>query len=252
MFEYQKYKDIFNERAGSYHYAMTQWPRARNAEFESLINFSDIDIHHSILDIPSGGGYLSWYFPKEYALLHLETSKEFAEVGRRITPHPILQIEENRIPLADNSIDRVLSLAGMHHIGNKKNIFSEIARVLLPGGKAIIADAYIGSDVARFLDEGVNRYNPMGHSGTYFEDFTLTELSDCGLTIMRADQLHYHWVYSTENDMINYCKNMFGMTHGNNRDIRNAIYQYLGEPLHENNQVKMPWSLYFIVATKIS
>ena len=60
----ETYQAIFNLRANTYHQAMTQWPHARQKEFEIALSFCDLSDNHCIVDIPSGGGYLSKYISK--------------------------------------------------------------------------------------------------------------------------------------------------------------------------------------------
>ena len=65
------YQVIFQKRAADYHYAMQQFPEARKHEFDNLfsgINFEN-EIH--LLDVPSGGGYLRNYTPKNTKLLFI-------------------------------------------------------------------------------------------------------------------------------------------------------------------------------------
>src|SRR5205814_3213379 len=58
---FDTYAEIFEQRAADYHYAMRQSPRARDAEFQVVLE----PIRHAasglICDMPSGGGYLADY-----------------------------------------------------------------------------------------------------------------------------------------------------------------------------------------------
>jgi SAM-dependent methyltransferase len=249
MLEQRGYKDIFNERAESYHRAMQTWPRARDEEFAAIVSLAGIEPQHSILDMHSGGGYLSWYLPEEQELYHLETSSVFAGCGRSGTHHPVLLIDGGQLPFADNSIDRFLSLAGLHHLDDKKPVFREMSRVLKPGGTGVIADAHAGSSTAQFLDQCVHRHNPMGHTGSYLCGDTAGEISSCGLTVTSGETRHYHWNYANEEEMTDYCRQMFGMTRGSRQDIRRGIERHLG-CRRDSGAVKMNWNLHFIRAEK--
>jgi ubiquinone/menaquinone biosynthesis C-methylase UbiE len=49
----------------------------------------------------------------------------------------LLQGDVNRLPLADSSVDTVVTIGGIHHIPDRVRMFSEVRRVLKPGGRFI-------------------------------------------------------------------------------------------------------------------
>lgn len=249
MFGTSHYKDIFNQRAALYHEAMHFLPHARDQEFITLLSLADLQPNQAIIDMPSGGGYLAQYMPVDIKLFHLEISEQFANLAHDITSHPMLLVEENHLPFEDNSIDRFLSLAGLHHIEDKTPIFKEIQRVLKPGGKAVIADAYQGSPVASFLDQCVNEYNPMGHQGIYLSDETINEMCASGLTVTSSDPYQYIWQFPSLEHMVEYCRKIFGMSKGRAQDIEQSIAKYLGFN-QESNHIQMNWALEFIQCIK--
>ena len=55
------YKDIFELRGRLYHQAMNDFPDARANEFLSVISEAGIKSGMTVVDIPSGGAYLSGY-----------------------------------------------------------------------------------------------------------------------------------------------------------------------------------------------
>ena len=75
------YSEIFAQRAHQYHEAMQRDPRARDGEFLALLedlSSSAIDL----LDVPSGGGYLSTYLDAHRRLESCDFSIGFA--GNRL------------------------------------------------------------------------------------------------------------------------------------------------------------------------
>jgi ubiquinone/menaquinone biosynthesis C-methylase UbiE len=44
------------------------------------------------------------------------------------------QGDATSLPMADESVDTVFMLGGIHHVGNRSKLFSEISRILKPGG----------------------------------------------------------------------------------------------------------------------
>ena len=150
------YNDIFELRGRLYHQAMRQFPDARANEFQSVIREARITPGMTIVDIPSGGAYLSRYL-SDVDLIGLETSQTFAELAAKHATN-VLLYQNNRFPLKDACVDRVLSIAGLHHVQEKRGVFSEMRRVLHPGGRVIVADIAEDSYVQVFLDNFVGRY----------------------------------------------------------------------------------------------
>jgi len=46
-----------------------------------------------------------------------------------------VQGDATRLPLVDNAFDSVFMLGGIHHVGDRRALFSEIHRILKPGGR---------------------------------------------------------------------------------------------------------------------
>lgn len=46
-----------------------------------------------------------------------------------------VQGDATMLPLASNAFDNVFMLGGIHHVSNRKALFSEVARILKPGGR---------------------------------------------------------------------------------------------------------------------
>ena len=67
----------------------------------------------------------------------------------------IIKSEMEKLPLADNSIDVTISNCTINHSRNKESVWSEVYRVLKPGGRFAVSDIYATSPIA---DE--YRYDP--------------------------------------------------------------------------------------------
>jgi SAM-dependent methyltransferase len=249
MFKAIQYKEIFDQRASSYHHAMLCVPSARDEEFEKAISLLHLQPNHLVLDFPAGGGYLGHYLPDQQILIHLESSSAFSELGNSGSINPNLVVDHEGLPFEGESVDRFVSIAGLHHIENKRALFSEIARVLRPGGRAVIADASAGGAVSQFLDVCVDDYNPMGHTGLYLSDMTLRELESSGLQVISDTEPSYTWHFESVDQMSQYCKSLFGMKKATQSQVLSGIDQYLGYR-ETGNQILMNWSLRFLVVVK--
>lgn len=220
------YHDIFELRGQLYHQAMQKFPDARSSEFLSVIQEAGIEPGMSVVDIPSGGAYLSRYLC-DIELIGLETSQTFAQLANEKTPNALL-FDNNRFPLKDASIDRILSIAGLHHVENKRELFTEMRRVLKPDGRIVVADVAEDSFVRDFLDDFVGRYCETGHSGWYFGDDTRAELHDAGLNIVDEKRLDYLWYAPDMEQLADFCRLLFGMVNADTDIVADGIRNRLG------------------------
>jgi SAM-dependent methyltransferase len=244
------YQEIFNQRADAYHKAMLNWPRARDQEFLAGLQGLNLVPGATLLDIPSGGGYLASYLPPDINIIHLETSELFAELGHAGSQREFRLCALDQLPIADNSADIAISLAGLHHTENKQPLFAELYRTLKTGGQCVIADAGEGSPTARFLDGWLNQHNSMGHQGWYLNHHTLHQLEACGFGEIRRETRHYHWLYDSREDAARYCQLMFGIDLAQPAEIEQALADSLGFEQKSDGRTGLRWQLDFITAVK--
>lgn len=240
-----EYTDIFNERAGSYHFAMANWPQARYNEFKALLECTDFRANQVVLDYPSGGGYLSRYVPHNIELIHLESCEAFQRFSNLNSSFTSQLCQQGKLPQQDETADWILSLAGLHHETNKLSLFKDMARVLKPSGQLVIADARQGSKTALFLDQWVNQYNPMGHIGEYFNQLTLEQLETAGLEVINLKEKHYSWEFESKAQAAHYCQQLFGISLASLAQVEQALEHYLGFD-ETANGVGLKWQLQFI------
>src|SRR5438094_7807 len=117
---------------------MRQCPRARAAEFSAVIEPLRQLPPGLICDMPSAGGYLARYLCPGMDYLAVNPAPDFfVDWPDRL---PRLLAEITNVPLADQSADHVVSLAGLHHEPSLPNVFAEMRRLLRPGGRVVLAD----------------------------------------------------------------------------------------------------------------
>jgi SAM-dependent methyltransferase len=243
-----EYGEIFDLRGNLYHRAMREYPECREQEFLSVIAQAEITPGMTVVDVPSGGAYLARYL-QDVVLIGLETSEAFARLGKGRTEH-ILLYENDLFPLEENSSDRVLSIAGLHHVQDKRGIFREAYRVLKPGGRLVIADVAGNSFVASFLDEFVGKYCETGHSGWYFNDDTRKELESSGLEVKEDQLLDYAWYASSKKMLGDFCHKLFGMVQTDSITVEKGIEDRLGL-IWEEGRVGMKWQLRCLTCDKV-
>ena len=235
------YSDIFELRGRLYHQAMRTVPGARDKEFLSVLQEAGITPGIRVVDVPSGGGYLSRHL-SDVELVGLETSQTFAELASAKAEN-ILLYENSRFPLRDACADRVLSIAGLHHVRDKYGIFLEMRRILKPGGRIVMADVADDSFVRGFLDDFVGQYCDTGHSGWYFGATTRAELHAAGLNITGEKRLDYLWSAQDMEQLAGFCRLLFGMVRADTRTVADGIHDHLGIR-KQGDQVGMNWQLH--------
>jgi len=241
------YAEIFDVRGRAYHEAMRRWPLARAGEFSRAVEFADVRPGQCVCDYPSGGGYLGAFIPVPVQLLLLEKSRTFLECAGDAPAHQRLLVENGVIPLPSDSVDRVISVAGLHHVADKTRVFREIRRCLKPGGRLVIADAAEGSPVGRFLNEFVDAHSDEGHAGILLNAGTLLELQACDCHVTFSDRVAYPWRFPTREAMIEYCQLLFGITKASPQAIHDGLESYLGFA-QRDGQWELNWELMFVVA----
>jgi len=246
---FDSYDEIFKARADSYHAAMAAFPAARREEFEHAVACLDLLPDCTVCDVPAGGGYLSAFVPERINCLFLETSSLFAAHCPRGERHRVLQTNLERLPVAGESVQRVLSLAAMHHVKEKSRSMREFQRVLVPSGVAVIADVEEGTDTAEFLNGFVDRFNSMGHDGQFLNADFYQNVEACGFCLREVRRPSLHWNFGSRDDMTAFCTQLFGLDRAKPGDVHAGIEEYLGWDYTEDG-VALKWQLSYVILEK--
>lgn len=242
------YDELFELRGGAYDRAMRQWPGARAQEFAQLIGHGGIRAGMRVADVPAGGGYLAPWLPEGSHWLPHEPCADFQHHGAgaaKAMPVPLLPL-----PWADGAIDVALSLAGIHHISDKRPLFAELRRVVRPGGRLVVSDVSRGSAVAGFLDDFVGAHNSTGHEGVFLDEATLDDLAACGWTVEGFGEEAFHWVFDDEDSMGAFCHQLFDLRSVTPTQTAEAIGSRLGIDRLDDGRVGMRWSLMTVRAVR--
>lgn len=235
------YEDLFHFRGAPYDRAMSLFPDARREEFLNTIQRADLNAGQSVGDVPAGGGYLASYLPDAVRWLGHEPCASFGLGGADQELLPL--------PWTDSSVDAAISIAGVHHLADKRPLFAELARTLRDGGRLVLADVHEASAVSRFLDGWVDHHNSTGHEGVYLGDHTLDDLRGTGWQILSAERVPFHWRFADTTDMGKFCNLMFDLRNCQPCDTASAIEANLGVDRLVGG-VGMRWELFMIVATR--
>ena len=245
---FDKYSKIFDKRGGQYHQAMAEQPNVRAEEFNNIVKIADLKEGMSVFDIPSGGGYLFDYIDCDTNFTQVETSKAFYEYANKNASVGNLYCEDiAKLPVADEKIDRIISLAGLHHIEDRRPFYKEAKRVLSNDGLLCIADVAEGAGADRFLNIFVEENSSEGHKGLFINQSDIQQIENSGFTVNKSEIIDYFWYYDSVEDMVDYTKKMFGINQYSDVNVLKGIEEYLGYKVVDG-KVQMNWSLYFIQA----
>lgn len=240
---FQTYADIFAHRAAEYQEAMTRWPNARDAEFRSMVEPLGESAGALVCDMPSGGGYLARYLAPATRYLGVDPAEGFLAASQGLT---VLKSAIVDVPLPDASVDHIVSLAGLHHEEDLPAVFAEMARLVRPGGRVIIADAAEGSAPARFLNGFVAAHNPLGHDGRFLDGGTANLLKAAGLAILSDEMTPVPWSFDHAEDAGAFGKSLFGLPALDPAAIVDALAREIGFD-EEDGKLHLRWELRRIV-----
>ncbi|WP_136666549.1 class I SAM-dependent methyltransferase [Flavobacterium sp. H122] len=229
------YRVLFQSRASDYHFAMQNYPEARNNEFNSLLSSIDFGLINEALDIPSGGGYLKKYIPNHINLKSADFSEGFIN-------ETIELISPRKLHFESNTFDVIFSLSGMHHLEDVPLFVEECLRVLKNGKSFVFADVEKGSRVDCFLNKFVNDYNSLGHDGNFFYKDYFMEYPNLQSKLAACQVNKYPFVFNDLNDMIHFFKLFFGLDKADNTTILEGVQDILGINKTQNG-IEVNWEL---------
>lgn len=237
------YEQLFDQRGHVYDAAMQAVPGARAQEFAEAVSRAGLQAGMRVADVPAGGGYLEAYLPADCEWLGHEPCATFLPGQGRVAT-PLLPL-----PWADSSVDVAISVAGVHHLQDKRSFYRELWRVVRPGGRLVLADAWHGSPVASFLDGFVCAHNSTGHQGVYLDDSTSSELSAAGWQLLAVERPALLWRFSSEAEMAEFCSVLFDLREVSSEQVLAAIQADLGiECLPDG--VGLRWELAYCTALR--
>lgn len=237
----QGYRDTFDARGGRYDDAMRRWPNVRDEEFAFVVGLAAPVAGETLVDVPSGGGYLGLHLPEGVEVIAVEVAEEFVERGRA---HGIETFASGLEAAGlDASIaDVVVSVAGMHHEDDHGALFHAWDRLLHPGGRMVAADVITGSAEAVFLDGFVGEWTSTGHAGHYFGDDLADLATGAGFTEVEVVDGRYHWWAADERVLAAFCTSLFGLEEVEAEQVLEALESGPGVT-REDGRVGLNWGL---------
>jgi ubiquinone/menaquinone biosynthesis C-methylase UbiE len=236
------YQLAFHNRAERYDYAIHTYEDALSEEFKTAVQMLDPKPNDVVVNIPAGGTPIHKYISDTLNV----TVKSF-EMLREHKQDNVTYCDITSIPLQDNSVDKIISLASFHHFQeDRQEVLMELRRILKNSGVLVIGDVIEGSPQDTWLNVFVNKYNSNGHTGWFLRPDSTSKIEQLGFKVESSKQT-YHWSFSKDEDAIDFVKNLFGLDMiPNDAFLLDSMKQYLH---YDSNMFE--WQLLYLKCMKV-
>ena len=227
---------------------MDKYPDVRRLERDTLIEQIDWGENYKVADIQSAAGYVSdRVYELQNRLVTCYCIEPCEALRSRLKPihHPISDPVESFPSIADGTMDVVLGLAALHHSSDHLATLCEARRVLTTGGQIAICDVMVGSNIAAWLNEFVDRYSPSGHQGRFIEEGKVVEdTKRAGFVEVKASVRLVPWIFTSEEDIPVFFRGLFNVQ-CTDAELREALQHYF-EIKRKGGRVEIPWELLYL------
>jgi arsenite methyltransferase len=187
----------------------------------------------AVLDLGSGAGFDCFLAAEkvgpEGRVIGVDMTPEMLEKARKNLqkgnfPNVEFRLGEiENLPVADNSMDVIISNCVINLVPNKNRVFSEAFRVLKPGGRIMVSDIVLTKELQDFVKNNVTAY--VGCiSGAIIKDNYLNAIRDAGFTDVRVlDEKYFSLDYILNDDSAKIVKNALNLSENQARDLENSV-----------------------------
>ncbi len=122
---------------------------------ESLAHFKPSD---TVLDLGGGTGRIAQFLiHKVSSVIVIDASEKMIEQCKKIHPElHCMHADAENVPLADNSVDKIILVHSFHHFQNQKLVIKEMKRMLANNGEIIMEEfnpQKIGGMFVAFIED---------------------------------------------------------------------------------------------------
>jgi SAM-dependent methyltransferase len=225
-----------------YEYAMNKYGEALDEEFNTAIEVLNPYQNDIIVNIPGGGNPIHKYISDSLnvTILSFEPLRDHNQDENTFC-------DITAIPLEDNSVDKVLSLASFHHFQEeRREVLMEFRRILKHNGTLVIGDVIQGSAQDSWLNVFVNKYNSNGHTGLFLDEKDIFGIEALGYNV-KSSRHTYNWSFRNDEEAVDFVKNLFGLNLlPSDEFLLASMKQYLA---YKDN--KFEWQLLYFTCIKL-
>ena len=226
---------------------MTSHPKVRLSEFESLVEYAQINHALNILEVPAEGRVLEQLCPAARI-----DRADFLKIKASEYADKVLVTDWSLANINNGYYDAVLALAPIHHANSaEKNQYVLGAyKALKPNGVLVFGEVEAGSSLHRFLDEFIHKHSYSGHVGQYpAADFS-SVIEGAGFDNVNSDNKLSYWCFESADFLYHYLTQLFALKPMTKAFMLDSVHAYLG--ISENNgQLSINWPLRFYRGVKV-
>ncbi|MGH2461276.1 MAG: class I SAM-dependent methyltransferase [Chloroflexota bacterium] len=192
-------QDQFGAVAANY---VTSAVHARGEDLPLLVEAAGLAGHESVLDLGTAVGHTAFTFaPRVERVTGVDLTDEMLAQARelasarRVENVRFVRADVSDLPFDRASFDLVTSRYSAHHYANPREVGYEIARVLRPGGRVVLADTVAPEDPA--MDTFINAVELL-RDRSHVRDHSIAQwraiLAEAGL----ASEVYQTWDLSLD------------------------------------------------------
>lgn len=234
--------------------AMRDYPNARRAELDTLLSLINLRPGMTVLDLQAAGGFVA---DAVHAAVNGEVTCICVEPSdalsvRISSVHRVVADPVDRLDSIESaSCDLALGLAGLHHSMSIPRTLAEVHRVLRPDGQFAVCDVAADSNIAKWLNQFVNRHNPSGHQGAFLTAGELHgALVKAGFGAVDVTCRTVPWRFADPIDARVFFRGLFGLQ-CDEETLTAGITKYLTCSMTESGY-RVDWSLLYARGSKIA
>ena len=240
------YKERLSQHIDAYLSLVTSHPKVRLSEFESLVEYAQINHALNILEVPAEGRVLEQLCPAA-----LIDRADFLKIKASEYADKVLVTDWSLVNINNSYYDAVLALAPIHHANTieKTQYVLGAYSALKPNGVLAFGEVEAGSSLHRFLDEFIHKYSYSGHVGQYpTADFS-NVIEGAGFNNVSSDNKLSYWCFESADFLYHYMTQLFALKPMTKAFLLDSVHAYLG--ISENNgQLSINWPLRFYRGVK--
>lgn len=264
-------KDVVGEngRWENYRLANTRFPCVRQIELSRHLDLTNPREGETILEVGTGNGYLTFELAKAVGksgrVITCDYQKPNLDFVERVNKgrFQITTIHQNldyKLAIPDASVDRISTLATLHHYDDRSKFtgtqgrqraLNEFYRVLSNGGVLIVGDVADGTHPQRYFDAINNpRYcHPRGHPHDFLDEKLATALCrSAGFNEITFAIENVPWVFDNEEQAKEFLHTIHNAKCAPEESLELAK-QHLPY-FQEEGKIKIGWQLFYLTARK--
>ncbi len=210
-------------RSSYFNEVMLEFPRARAEELSLALHHLQPKPGESILEIGAGTGFFSEAISQRISpsfliasdpspeQLHALAEKNVENI--QLVPSAVDALPLQHFLLPPCSFDAIWSGGSFHHVHNKTAAFQNFYTLLKPGGRVVIADILVGSDLARHFDLEVAKYCITGHEVSFLsKEFAHSLCHNAGFQEPEFHDICITWNFENKIDIGKFLYKIHAMT----------------------------------------